>query len=57
MESNQIKLLAKLAKKIWSEKKDKNRIVGTLVSAKILTGSGNFSSHYPNLKKFASASK
>ena len=57
MEINQVKLLATLAKKIKSEKKDKNKIVGTLVSAKILTNSGNFSSHYPNLKKLASASK
>lgn len=57
MESNQVKLLALLAKKIRSEKKDKTKIVGTLKSAKILTNSGNFTNHYPNLKKLVSASK
>ncbi len=51
METNQIKLLTSLAKKIEREKKEKSQIILTFQSAKILTKSGNFTSHYSNLKK------
>lgn len=54
MESNQIKLLSTLAKKIKSEKKDRAKIVITLKSAKIITKDGNFTKHYSNLKKVVS---
>jgi hypothetical protein len=56
MEANQIKLLSSLAKKIKTEKKDKVRVVASLSSAKILTKSGNFTTHFSNLKR-AVASK
>lgn len=51
MENNQVKLLTSLAKKIEKEKKERNQIVSTLQSAKILTKSENFTGHYSNLKK------
>ena len=51
MESNQIKLLLELAKKIKSEKKDKEKVIASLQSAKILTPSVNFTVHYNSLKK------
>ncbi|MHA7610336.1 hypothetical protein ACV0BM_015930 [Elizabethkingia meningoseptica] len=54
MEANQIKLLSSLAKKIKSEKKDKAQVVASLHSAKILTKSGNFTTHYSNLKRVVS---
>lgn len=54
MESNQIKLLTSLAKRIKSEKKDKVAIVTSLQSAKILTKNGNFTGHYSNLKRVIS---
>lgn len=57
METNQIKLLASLAKKIKSEKKNKASIVASFHSAKILTKSGNFTSHYSNLKKVVAVNK
>lgn len=57
MENNQVKLLASLAKKIKSQKKDRNKIIVTLKSARILTKSENFTSHYSNLRKAVSASK
>ncbi|HRH40624.1 MAG TPA: hypothetical protein PKY82_03190 [Pyrinomonadaceae bacterium] len=51
METNQIKLLTSLAKKIERKKKDRSQIILTLQSAKILTKSENFTGHYSNLKK------
>ena len=42
MELKQIALLTDLAKNANSEKKDKEKVVATLQSAKILTKSGNF---------------
>ena len=55
METNQIKLLSSLAKKIKSEKKDKATVIASLNSAKILTKSGNFTAHYKNLKRAVAA--
>jgi hypothetical protein len=57
MEVNQVKLLATLAKKIKSEKKDRARVVASLQSAKILTRNENFTGHYSNLKKVVAVSK
>lgn len=57
MENNQIKLLASLAKKIKSERKDRNEIIVTLQSARILTKGENFTSHFSNLKKVVTTSK
>lgn len=57
MESNQVRLLTLLAKKIKSEKKDRGRIVTSLQSAKILTKKENFTGHYSNLKKVVSIAK
>jgi hypothetical protein len=57
MDSDQVKLLASLAKKIRTEKKDKASIVASFQSAKILTKSGNFTNHYSNLKKLVSISE
>lgn len=51
MESNQIKLLASLAEKIKTEKKDKEAAILTLQSAKILTKAGNFTSNFSNLNR------
>lgn len=52
MEANQVELLVSLAKRIKSEQKDRDRVVATLQSAKILTKKENFTGHYSNLKKF-----
>lgn len=57
MESTQITLLAVLAKKIKTEKKDRARIVASLQSAKILTKNGNFTGHYSSLNKVVTNSK
>jgi len=63
MYNSQIKLLTTLAKKIRSEQKnrdkvkDRDKIITTLRSAKILTAKGNFTAHYPNLERALSASK
>lgn len=57
MEANQVKLLASLAKRIKSEKKDRAKVVATLQSAKILTKNENFTGHYSNLKKVVAVSK
>jgi len=51
MESNQIKLLSALAKKLKSEKKDKTKAVASLQSAKILDKNGSFTKQYRNLEK------
>lgn len=51
METNQVKLLASLAKKIKSEKKERNKVVASFQSAKILTKSENFTGHYSHLGK------
>jgi len=51
MENTQVKLLNSLAKKIKAEKRDKEAVILTLQSAKILTKSGNFSSNFINLNK------
>jgi len=57
MENNQIELLARLANKIKTEKKDRNKIVISLESAKILTGDGNVAGHYPHLNKLITITK
>ena len=57
MEINQAKLLVSLAKKIQSEKKDRNKIVVSLNSAKILTKKENFTKHYSNLEKAIAVAK
>jgi hypothetical protein len=51
METNQLKLLLDLAKKISSEKKDRATVVASLQSAKILTKKENFTTHLKNLDK------
>lgn len=51
MKTNQVKLLASLAKKIEKEKKERSKIILTLQSAKILTKSENFTGHYSNLER------
>lgn len=57
MEANQVKLLASLAKRIKSEKKDRAKVVATLQSAKILTKNENFTGHFSNLKKVVAVAK
>lgn len=57
MESNQIKLLSSLAQNIQSRKKNRELIVSTLQSAKILTRGENLTSHYANLNKVILTSK
>jgi hypothetical protein len=57
METNQIKLLTALAKKIKREKKERSQIILTLQAAKILTKNENFTSHYSNLKRVVTVSK
>jgi hypothetical protein len=51
MEANQLKLLMRLAKKIKAQKRTKAKAITSLHSAGILTKTGNFTSHYSNLKK------
>lgn len=51
METNQVKLLASLAKKIKSERKERAKVIASLQSAKILTKNENFTGHYSHLKK------
>lgn len=53
MEANQIKLLKSLAREIKSEKKDKEKVVASLHSAKILTKRGNFTGKFSNLNRIA----
>ena len=57
METNQVKLLASLAKKIKSEKRDRTTVVTSLQSARILTKKENFTGHYSNLKKVVAVAK
>ncbi len=51
MESNQIKLLIALAKRIKSEKKDRSQAIASLQSAKILDKDESFTKPYRNLEK------
>lgn len=51
MESNQIKLLSALAKKLKGENKDKEKAIASLQSAKILDRKGDFTKQYSNLEK------
>lgn len=51
METKQIALLTDLAKKIKTEKKERSKVVASLQSAKILTKSGKFTTHYSSLNK------
>jgi hypothetical protein len=57
METNQIKLLKSLAKKLKKEKRERSQIILTLQAAKILTKNENFTVHYSNLKKVVTVSK
>jgi len=57
METNQIKLLSDLAKRIKSEKQDKSTVIQSLQNAKILTKEGNLTGNYSNLNKVISAVK
>lgn len=58
METNQIKLLKELAKKIKAENiKDRTIIVASLQSAKILTKGENFTGHLKNLDKVFATTK
>ena len=49
MYSNQIKLLADLAKNIKNEPKNKEEAISFLQSAKILDSKENYSKNYPTL--------
>jgi hypothetical protein len=51
MERKQIKLLKALAKKIKSEKREREVVIESLQSAKILTKEENFTGHLKNLDK------
>jgi hypothetical protein len=51
VETNQLKLLAQLAKQIKTEEKDKTKIITTLQHAGILTKQGNFTVNYKLLNK------
>jgi len=51
MESNQIKLLSALAKKLKSEEKNKAKALTSLQAAKILDKKGRFTKPYRNLEK------
>ena len=51
MESNQIKLLSALAKKLKGENKDKEKAIASLQSAKILDRKGDFTKQYSNVEK------
>lgn len=55
--TDQKKLLTELVSKLKNEPKNKSQAVASLQSAKIITKSGAFTSHYPNLKKAAKTSK
>ncbi len=57
METNQVKLLETLAKKIKSEKRDKAQIIASLHAAKILTKQGNFTNKFSNLSKVVTTVK
>ncbi|WP_196939931.1 hypothetical protein [Sphingobacterium pedocola] len=57
METNQVKLLSSLAKKIKAEKKDKSTVIVSLQNAKILTKEGNLTGNYNNLKRIVSTVK
>lgn len=57
METNQIKLLSNLAKRIKSEKQDKSAVIRSLQNAKILTKEGNLTGNYRNLDKVVSSIK
>jgi hypothetical protein len=57
MSNSQIKLLASLAKKLKTAKRDRNEIVITLNAAGILTKKENFTTNFSNLKKVVSVSK
>ncbi|WP_158624834.1 hypothetical protein [Gynurincola endophyticus] len=50
-ETDEIKALKELAKKIRKEKKSKEEILAFFQSAKILTKNGNFTKPYKNLNK------
>ncbi len=51
METNQIKLLSALAKKLKAENNNKAKAVASLQSAKILGKDGKFTKPYRNLEK------
>ena len=57
METNQIELLKNLAKKIKSEKRNRDDVMASLQSAKILTKQGNFTRHFSNLNRVCSYNK
>ena len=51
MGEQDIKRLADLAKKKLKEKRTKEEALALLVSAGILTETGNYTAHYPNLSR------
>jgi len=51
MDAQQLQLLLDLAKKLKSETREKAEILNSLKNAKILTEKGNFTRHYPHLRK------
>lgn len=57
MATDQIKLLSSLAKEIKKEKKDRDKVVAVLQSAKILTKQENFTGNYNNLERVVLPSK
>ena len=52
MDTKQQKLMALLAKKLREEKRDKEAILNSFVSAGILTNRGNYTKKYASLVKF-----
>ena len=57
METDQIELLKNLAKKVKSEKRNRDDVMASLQSAKILTKQGNFTRHFSNLNRVCSSNK
>lgn len=51
MDSKQIKLLSLLAKKLKAEKRNKDEILKSFISAGILTKNGNYTKNYPGLRE------
>jgi hypothetical protein len=51
MESQQVKLLVALSKRLRKEKKEESAIIFSLKEAGILGNNGKISNNYPTLKK------
>lgn len=55
--TDQIKLLGTLAKEIRTKEKDRDKVVASLQSAKILTKQENFTGKFNHLKRVVTSSK